>query len=90
MVCSCVPKDSKPSLPISRLAPMVPHFLDQEEHSSTADSYHSLGITQHKVGNFSSALKSKQRALDIRLKLFGDQNLSTADSYFPLTRGHTT
>ena len=32
-----------------------------EEHSSTADSYHALGVTQRKLGDFSSALQSKQR-----------------------------
>ena len=55
-----------------------------EEHSSTADSYHSLGITQHELGDFISALQSKQRALDIRLGLFGEEHSSTADSYYSL------
>jgi len=55
-----------------------------EEHSSTADSYHSLGDTQHAQGDFSSALQSKQRALDIRFKLFGEDHASTADSYHSL------
>ena len=31
----------------------------------TAESYHSLGITQHSLGDFTSALQSKQRALDV-------------------------
>ena len=35
-----------------------------EEHSSTADSYHSLGVTQHELGDFSLALMSKYRALN--------------------------
>jgi len=52
-----------------------------EDHSSTADSYHSLEITQHELGDFYSALQSAQRALDIRCKLFGEELSSTADSY---------
>ena len=52
-----------------------------EEHASTADSYHLLGVTQHEQGDFSSALQSAQRALDIRIKLFGEEHPSTADSY---------
>ena len=52
-----------------------------EEHSSTSDSYHSLGITQREKGDFSSALQSAQRALDIRLQLFGEEHSSTANSY---------
>jgi len=39
---------------------------------------------EHKQGEFSSALQSKQRALDIRLKLFGEEHPSTADSYHSL------
>ena len=52
-----------------------------EEHSRAADSYQSLGITQNNLGDFSSALKSKQRAMDFRRKLFGEEHSSTADSY---------
>ena len=52
-----------------------------EEHSRTADSYHSLGVTQHAQGDFASAIQSKQRALHIRQKLFGEEHSSTADSY---------
>ena len=55
-----------------------------EEHSSTADSYRSLGITQRKQGEFSSALQSAQRALDIRIELFGEEHSITADSYHSL------
>ena len=55
-----------------------------EEHSSTADSYHTLGVTQHDLGEFNSALESKQRALDIRRKLFGEDHRNTADSYHTL------
>jgi len=55
--------------------------LFEEEHASTADSYHSLGVTQHQLGDLASALQLTQRALDIRLKLFGEEDGSTADSY---------
>ena len=52
-----------------------------EEHSSIADSYRELGITQHELGDFNSALESQQRALEIRRKLFGEEHSTTADSY---------
>jgi len=44
------------------------------DHSSTADCFYSLGITQHELGDFNSALESKQRSLDIRCKLFEEQH----------------
>ena len=55
-----------------------------EDHASTADSYHSLGVTQHSLGDFTSALQSHQRALDVRIKLLGEDHASTADSYHEL------
>ena len=55
-----------------------------EEHSSTAESYYTLGITQNELGDFKSSLESHQRALDIRRKLFGEDHSSTADSYHSL------
>ena len=55
-----------------------------DENESTGESYHSLSITQRKLGDVSSALQSAQRALDIRLKLFGEEHSSTADSYHSL------
>ena len=45
-----------------------------EEHSKTADSYQSLGVTQHSHGDFVSALESKRRALAIRLKVPGEEH----------------
>ena len=33
------------------------------------------------MGDFTSALQSHQRALAIRIKLFGEEHESTADSY---------
>ena len=55
-----------------------------EEHLSTADSYHLLGVTQHEQGDLISALRSIQRALDIRRKLFGEEHSRTADTYHVL------
>ena len=55
-----------------------------EDHASTAESYHSLGVTQHSFGDFSSALQSDQRALDVRIKLFGEDHAITAESYHSL------
>ena len=55
-----------------------------EDHPSTADSYYSLGVTHHELGDFNSALKSHQCALDIRSKLFGAEHLSTGYSFFQL------
>jgi len=43
-----------------------------------------LENSQHALGDFSSALQSKQRALDIRFKLFGEEHPGTADSYHTL------
>ena len=39
---------------------------------------------QHNVGNFTSALHSRQRALGVRRKLFGEEHASTANSYHEL------
>ena len=52
-----------------------------EEHPETADSYHSVAVTQHSLSDYSAALESAKRALDIRIKLFGEEHPETADSY---------
>ena len=51
-----------------------------EEHSQTADSYHSLGVTQHSLGDFVSALQSAKCALDIRMKVHGEEDPRTVNS----------
>ncbi|XP_068751503.1 uncharacterized protein [Montipora capricornis] len=56
----------------------------QKANAFLAHSYHSLGVTQHSLGDFTSALQSDQRALDVRIKLFGEDHASTADSYHSL------
>ena len=38
-------------------------------------------MTQHSLGDFTSALQSHQRALDVRIKLFAEDHASTANSY---------
>ena len=55
-----------------------------EEQPDTAQSYFSLGVTQHASGDFSSALQSKQRALDIRVKLFAEEHPDSAQNYVHL------
>ena len=47
-----------------------------EEHASTADSYHGLGVTHHSLGDFKAALDSMKHALEIRLKLLGEEHVS--------------
>ena len=47
-------------------------------------NYHSLGITQHELGDFKAALQAKQRALDIRIKLFAGEHQSTTYCYYEL------
>ena len=43
-----------------------------EEHESAADSYTEFGITQRDMHDYTSALQYYQRALAIRIKLFGE------------------
>ena len=44
-------------------------------------AYRHLGVTQHAMHDYTSALHSHQPALAIRIKLFGEEHESTADSY---------
>ena len=53
----------------------------QEANAFLTHSYLSLGVTQHSLGDFVSALQSAQRELDVRKTLFGEDHGSTADSY---------
>ncbi|XP_068688380.1 uncharacterized protein [Montipora foliosa] len=54
---------------------------EEEDHTATADIYHLIGMKQHLLGDFISALQYAKRALDVRQKLFGEDHASTADSY---------
>ncbi|XP_068688366.1 uncharacterized protein [Montipora foliosa] len=56
----------------------------QEVNAFLAHSYLSLGMTQHSMRDFTSALQSKQRSLKIRMKVLGEDHASTADSYHSL------
>ena len=58
----------------------------QEENAFLAHSYHSLGETQYSLGDFTSALHSAKRALQVRIKVFGEDHASTADSYHLLEK----
>ena len=51
-----------------------------EQHSQTADSYRSLRVTQHSLGDFVSALQSAKLALDIRMKVHGEEDPRTVNS----------
>ena len=63
---------------------------DENSHSyqvhkeALAACYADLGATQHSLGYFNAALDSEQHALDIRLKLFGEEHAVTANSYHSL------
>jgi len=57
--------------------------LKQEE---LAKSYSADASIHYKIHNYSEALKSDQRALEIRLERFGKEHQSTADSYHSLGR----
>ena len=45
-----------------------------EKHQCDFDCYYSLEITQRKLGDFKAALQSLQCALDIAIKLFGEEH----------------
>ena len=49
--------DFKEDLQFKERALTIRIKLFGEEHQSTADSYYSLGITQHKMGDFKAALQ---------------------------------
>ena len=51
---------------------------------SVAASYHELGVTQCKMKDYSSALRSHESALAIRLKNLGKKHRDTANSYHEL------
>ena len=43
-----------------------------EEHESTADSYRQVSATQNNMHDYTKAVQFHQRALAIRVKLFGE------------------
>jgi len=56
---------------------------DNSEHQeeALAQNYSELGNIQYRRGNYAEAMTSFQRAVHIRLKLFGENHPETADSY---------
>ena len=55
---------------------------NQEQHEDAlAKSYLDQGIIQYRRGNFTDAIASFRRALDNRVKLFGEEHYKTAESY---------
>ena len=54
---------------------------EEEDNASKADIYHLIGMKQHLLGAFISALQYAERAFFWRQKLFGEDHASTADSY---------
>ena len=67
-------KDSK------EITGQVPHDI----RPKMTESYHTPEDTQQAQGDFSSAFQFKQRALDIKFKLIGEEHPSIADSYHTL------
>ena len=59
-----------------------------KKNADITESYYSLAVTHLSLGNFDAALDSKQHALDIRLKLFGEQHAVTAKSYYSFGATH--
>ena len=59
----------------------LPQHVHQE---ALLKSYLDHGRTLHQMQNYSEALQSKQRALDIRVKLFGEEHSDTAQGYYEL------
>ena len=53
----------------------------EQHEEALAQNYLDLGIAQHNRGNYTEAVRSKRRALDLRRKLFGEEHSKTADSY---------
>ena len=62
--------DFKAALESNKHALEIRLKLFGEDHASTADSYHVLGVTHHSLGDFKAALDSRKHALEIHLKLF--------------------
>ena len=50
-------------------------------HPASAKSYYCIAECQCEMQDYDSALESCQQALDIRIKLFGQESEDTSDSY---------
>ena len=58
--------------------------LEKNIQTQLPDSYHSLRVTHHQLGDYIASLQSKQHALDVIRKLFGEEHADTALSYHSL------
>ena len=68
-------KDYKAALESDQNALQIRLKLFGEDHPDTAQSYYSIGVTQHAMKDYKAALDSHQHALQIRLKLFGQKHV---------------
>ena len=71
----------KPFNPISGHWLSVLNWLERNMKAQLADSYCKLCVTQANMHDYASACLSHQRELAIRIKQFGEEHESTADSY---------
>ena len=52
-----------------------------EQHATTADSYHSIGVTHYQMKDYVSVPQPHQEPVNTGLKLHGEQQATTALSY---------
>ena len=60
---------------------LIQNLMLSEGHKYLAYSYFSVGIAQYQMIDYTSALQSHQRALEIRRKTLGENHPNTAVSY---------
>ena len=53
----------------------------QSENSAVANTYNNIGMVEEKLGNYQKALEYHEKALDIRIKCFGQQHVNVAVTY---------
>ena len=56
-------------------------YNNEQHEEALAQNYLGLGNIQCRKGNYTEAITSFSRALDMRIKLFGEEHSETADSY---------
>lgn len=52
------------------------------EDEDTADSYNTIAKTYYHIGDMSNALAYHKKALNVRVNVFGEEHIDTAQSYF--------
>lgn len=55
--------------------------LKHEDHSETAQSYHRTEVAQCEMKGYKSSLESEQKALQVKSKLYRENNPEIAESY---------